>query len=327
MRDALGFKGVYTSTIGSFPLEDSEANRERCIRDLIALRIDFPTYPQLTDMGKQFLDDLISQNCGIIMEDGKYKLIGKEIKVNVQPPGLKPFLWAVKYVRDEGLKTKIKAAITGPFTLSSYIGIGAGSSLFDTALSNIKLVEQIANIISESCHIASRDASMISIDEPILGVIVGTKIPFKYTRNDIARILNNLRESCGNTPTGTHICGRISPKLASILLKTNLDFLSHEFHDSPENIKVYNPKDLKRSEKILSVGCLSSRNPRIESPEEIFDLMRKFRDYGECLIFTPDCGFRNLIIEGSREKGYEIAIKKLENMVKAVDMFREKFSR
>ena len=325
MRDTSGFKGIYTSTIGSFPLEDSEANRERCIRDLIALGIDFPTYPQLTDMGKQFLDDLIRQNCGIIVEDGRYKLIGKEIKVNVQPPGLKPFLWTVKYVRDKGLKAKIKAAITGPFTLSSYIGINAGSSLFDTALSNVKLIEQIANIISESCRVASRDASMISIDEPILGVIVGTKILFKYTENDIVRILNDLRESCGNILTGTHICGRISSKLASILLKTNLDFLSHEFHDLPENIKVYSPEDLKRSEKILSVGCVSSRNPRVESPKEILNLMVKFKDYGECLIFTPDCGFRNLVIDGSREKGYKIAIKKLKNMVEATVMFRKTF--
>lgn len=238
-------EGFYTSTIGSFPLEDSEANRERCMKDLIALGIDFPTYPQLTDMGKQFLDDLIRQNCGIIMEKGRYRLVSREIKVSAQPPGLNPFLWAVKYIKERSLKVKIKAAITGPFTLSSYIEINTTRSLFNTALSNIKLIDQVANIISESCRVASKDASMISIDEPILGVVVGAKIPFKYTENDIVRILNDLRESCGNTLTGTHVCGRISPKLASILLKTNLDFLSHEFHDSPENIKVFDPKILR----------------------------------------------------------------------------------
>jgi len=314
-------EGFYTSTIGSFPLENSEANRERCIRDLITLGIDFPTYPQLTDMGKQFLDDLTRQDCGIIVEKGRYKLADRKIRMTVQPPGLDPFLWAIKYVKDRGLKVKIKAAITGPFTLSSYIEIRKGVSPFNTALSKIEFVEQIAHIISESCRVASRDASMISIDEPILGVIVGMRIPFKYAEEDIARIFNDLRESCGNVLTGTHICGRISPKLANILLKTNLDFLSHEFYDSPENIRIYDPNTLKRNGKILSVGCVSSKNPRIESPQEILDLMMKFKNYGECLIFTPDCGFRNLIVNGSREKGYEIAIEKLKNMVKAVAMF------
>ncbi|HDO21137.1 MAG TPA: hypothetical protein ENG81_06485 [Candidatus Bathyarchaeota archaeon] len=314
-------EGFYTSTIGSFPLEDSEANRERCIRDLITLGIDFPTYPQLTDMGKQFLDDLIRQDCGIIVEKGRYKLADRKIRMTVQPPGLDPFLWAIKYVKDRGLKVKIKAAITGPFTLSSYIEIRKGVSPFNTALSKIELIEQFAHIISESCRVASRDAGMISIDEPILGVIVWMRIPFKYAEEDIVRIFNDLRESCGNVLTGTHICGRISPKLANILLKTNLDFLSHEFYDSPENIRIYDPNALKRNGKILSVGCVSSKNPRIESPQEILDLMMKFKNYGECLIFTPDCGFRNLIVNGSREKGYEIAIKKLKNMVKAVAMF------
>ncbi|MBS7648863.1 hypothetical protein KEJ17_04380, partial [Candidatus Bathyarchaeota archaeon] len=189
--------------------------------------------------------------------------------------------------------------------------------------SDIRLIEQIAQILSKSCKTASKSASMISIDEPILGVIVGVRIPFKYTENEIKKILDVLRESCGDTMVGMHICGRISPKLANILLETSMDFLSHEFYDSPENIKVYNPEDLRRSGKILSVGCLSSRNPKIESPHEIFKIMIKFRDFGDCLIFTPDCGFRNLVVNGSREKGYEIAIKKLRNMVEASTKVKE----
>jgi methionine synthase II (cobalamin-independent) len=88
-------------------------------------------------------------------------------------------------------------------------------------------------------------------------------------------------------------------------------------------MKVYNPKNLRDSGKILSVGCVSSRNPRIESVGEILELMEMFRDYGDCLIFTPDCGFRNLIVDGSREKGYEVAVNKLRNMVEAIKIFRE----
>lgn len=319
----MDLRGFFTSTIGSFPLEDSEANRGRCLKDLANLEIDFPAYPQLTDMGRQFLDGLVSQGCGIILEGDRYRLAGKEINVDVQPTGLEPFLWALKYARENNLNLKIKAAITGPFTLASYIEVRDGAAPFNTALSDISLVEQLAQIISRVCKDVSKDASMISIDEPILSVIVGVRIPFRYDDKDIKRIFDALRESCGSTLAGTHVCGRISPRLASILLKTSMDFLSHQFYDSPENIMVYTPKDLRDNNKILSVGCVSSTKPRVESVEEILKLMIKFKGYGDCLIFTPDCGFRNLIVDGSRERGYEIAIRKLRNMVEATKRFRE----
>lgn len=315
--------GFYTSTIGSFPLEDSEENREKCLKDLINLGIDFPAYPQLKNMDKQFLEDLVRQNCGITMKNGRYFLNDSEISLDVSPPGLEPFNWAIKYLKEKGLRVKIKAVLTGPFTLSSYIEVDRGVFPFNTAISRIEVVNQIAQILAESCRVASREASMISIDEPILSVIVGRRIPFKYGEENIIKILNFLREGCGSILTGIHVCGRISPKLSNLLLKTNLDFLSHEFHDTPENMEAYNPKDLKNTEKILSVGCVSSRNPRVESVQEILSLMTMFKDYGECIIFTPDCGFRNLIVNGSREKGYEAAVKKLENMVAAVTKFRE----
>jgi len=314
--------GYYTSTIGSFPLLDSEVNRERCLRDLIELGIDYPAYPQLIDMEKQFLDDLASQNSGIILERGKYRLINREINVDVKPPGLEPFLWTVNYIWRRGLKVKIKAPIIGPFTLASYIRVGDGVSLFDTALSDITLVKQIAQIISETSKVVSRKAEIISIDEPILSIVVGLKIPFKYSESDVISVLNDVRNSCKSVLSGIHVCGRIAPNLANILLRTNMDFLSHEFHDTPNNIRAYSPEEVRKSGKILSVGCLSSRNPIVESVEEILAVMKKFREYGDCIIFTPDCGFRNLIVNGSREEGYKISMRKLKNMVDAAAIFR-----
>lgn len=315
-------EGYYTSTIGSFPLEDSIANRERCLKDLIETGIDYPAYPQLSEMGKQFLEDLVNQNCGIYSRNGEYMLISDKIDTHVKPPGLEPFLWTTNYIKKKGLNVKIKAAITGPFTLSSYIKIDKEDSLLRTALSDITLVEQIAQIISDACGVASKEAAMISIDEPILSLIVGSRVTFKHREREIKRVLNIVRDGCGDVLTGIHVCGRIAPKLASILLETEVDFLSHEFHDTPENMKVYKPTDLKERGKILSVGCISSRKPVIESVEEILAIMKKFREYGNSLIFTPDCGFRDLVVNGSREHGYEIAIKKLKNMVKAVLIFR-----
>jgi len=317
-------EGVYTSTIGSFPLDDSDANRRRCVDDLLDIAIDFPAYPQLWDMGKQFLADLAKQDDSITMEGGRYRLEGREIKQDVAPLGLDPFLWTLQYLEERGIKQKVrlKAAITGPFTLASYTEIGPGIFPSNTALSDLELVEQLARLLSKSCETVSKDASMISIDEPVLGMLVGSKIALGYSEENIVDIYNNLAKSCGGKFVGTHICGRISPRLAMILLKTDLNFLSHEFYDTRENVNVYAPKEVRRTGKVLSVGCVSSRSPKLESPEEILAAMRRFREYGDTLFFTPDCGFRNLVVNGSKEKGYEISLRKLENMIKAAERFK-----
>jgi len=320
----LRLSGILTSTIGSFPLDDTVSNRKRCVDDLLDVGIDFPAYPQLRDMDKQFLEDLVIQDSGIIGEDDGYKLKSKHIKSDVPPPGLTPLLWTVEYLEKIGVrkKVKIKAPITGPFTLASYIQIGIGAFPFNTAASNPELVSQIASIVEKCCEEASKHAEMISIDEPILGIIVGSRTTFSHKENEIINILNRLKEACGERIVGTHICGRISPKLADLLLRTELDFLSHEFYDTPENMKIYSPKKLKENEKVLSVGCLSTKNPRVETPDEILEVMKRFHEYGDCLIFTPDCGFRKLLTNNlDKEKAYAVSMKKLRNLVEAAKKF------
>ena len=319
----LQISGVHTSTIGSFPLEDSEENRRRCVEDLLDIGVDFPTYPQLIGMGKQFLDDLAKQDCGIIAENDRYRLAGTKIAEDVPPPGLEPLLWTLRYLKDRGLGTTVKATITGPFTLASYIETGKGTFPFNTAASDLEIVRQLAHILSATCEAFSARTSIVSIDEPVLEVMVGGRILFGYRDEDIIEIYNGLRRVCGASFVGTHVCGRISPRLAETLLRTDLDFLSHEFHDSPRNIEVYSPENLKESGKILSVGCLSSKKPRVESREEILEVMKRFREYGDDLIFTPDCGFKPLVVDGSREKGYEISTRKLRNMVEAAKKLQE----
>jgi len=321
---SLKLSGVSTSTIGSFPLDDTISNRKKCLDDLLRIGIDYPAYPQLRNMDEQFLGDLAIQDAGIIAEDGAYKLKAEGIREDASPPGLSPLFWTIKYLEKLGLreKVKLKAPITGPFTLASYIRTGIGVFPFNTAASNLKLVEQIALVVEKCCREASKHAEMISIDEPILGILVGSRVSFGYKEAEIIEIINRLKEACGNRIVGTHICGRISPKLADLLLRTDLDFLSHEFYDTPENARVYSPRRLKESGKILSVGCLSTKNPKIETPDEILGMMMRFREYDDCLIFTPDCGFRKLLTRDlNKEKAYVISVKKLENMVEAARKF------
>jgi len=313
--------GIYTATIGSFPLDDLYVNRKRCIEDLIKIGIDFPNYPQLIEMGKQFLEDLVKQDCGIIEKDGSYLLKNEDIGEPSSPPGLEPYKWTLEYLTsiDALEKVKLKSSITGPFTLASYVKTGRGSFPFNTAISSLEKVKQLADIVSRSCRIFAEDAHMISIDEPILSITGGTTLFFEYDESDIIKIFNELKRSCGERLVGTHICGRISPKLAKILLATKLAFLSHEFHDTPENFNVYEKKE---SGKIFSIGCVSSRNPKVETVNEILKIMKKSMKYGDDLIFTPDCGFKNLRINGSREKGYMVSMKKLRILVEAANKLR-----
>ena len=320
----LRLSGVLTSTIGSFPLDDTVFNRKRCIEDLLKIGIDFPAYPQLGDMGEQFLVDLVAQDSGIIADGGAYKLKDKHIREDVSPPGLSPLLWTVQYLEEIGVrgKVRVKAPITGPFTLASYIQTGTGAFPFNTAASNPELVRQITSIVEKCCEEASKYAEMISIDEPVLGIIVGLKTTFGHKEDDIINMFNRLKEACGDRIVGTHICGRISPKLADILLRTELDFLSHEFCDTPENAEIYPPRKLKESGKVLSVGCLSTKNPKVETSDEILKVMKRFREYGDCLIFTPDCGFRKLLTKNlNHEEAYTVSMKKLKNMVEAARKF------
>ena len=329
---SLELEGIFTSTIGSFPLDDTICNRKRCIEDLLRNEIDFPAYPQLKDMDKQFLEDLVAQDVGIVIENGTYMLKNKKLRGEVSPPGLDPLLWTIHYLKGLGLKSKVrlKAPIIGPYTLASYIRIQTRINTFpfNTAASDPELVRQLADIIKKSCKEASRYAEIISIDEPILGILIGSRATFAHKEEEIIEIINGLKEACGERIVGTHICGRISPKLVDLLLRTELDFLSHEFYDTPENIDVYSPRKLRESGKILSVGCLSTKNPQIETVDDILSVMEKFREYNECLIFTPDCGFRKLLTSNlDKEEAYEISMKKIRNMVQAARKFAYKYKK
>jgi 5-methyltetrahydropteroyltriglutamate--homocysteine methyltransferase len=276
-------------------------------------------------MGPQFLNDLTKYGSGVKLEKSRYKMTGKKIEYDGPPLGLEPFFWTIRQLKDKGLinKVKLKAPITGPFTLASYIETKQGIFPFNTAVSDLNLVRQIAEILTGSCEVASKNANMISVDEPILSVLVGAKTAFGYHDEDIIEVYNNFKKNCGDRIVGTHICGRISPKLTKILLSTDLDFFSHEFHDTPQNINVYSPEKLRECEKMLSVGCLSTKNPRIESPEEILTLMKQFIEYRDSLFFTPDCGFRKLLINGlDTEEAYKISLHKLRNMLEAFRNFK-----
>jgi methionine synthase II (cobalamin-independent) len=275
--------------------------------DLLRLGIDFPNYPQLQEMGHQFL---------------------KDIRQGVSPPGVEPVQWTAAYLKHKRPHDRchLKACLTGPFSLAFYTKTKptGATSLLNTALVDHEQVMQYANILSETCRAYARLSKIIFIDEPLLSLLVGQRILLGYSKHDIIHVYNTLRNACGNTIVGTHVCGRISPLLANVLVNTDLNILSHEYYGTPDNFAAYDPDILTTHEKIMALGCVSATDARVESIDEIQKFMKKaVTTYGLPLIFTPDDGFGGLLVNRSQEHGYQVALHKLHHLTQALSQVQQ----
>jgi len=116
--------------------------------------------------------------------------------------------------------------------------------------------------------------------------------------------------------------------LRDILLKTNVKILDHEFSTNEQNFKVFEKKHFQGTDKLLAMGAVESKfvpnnDKKIDDYVEKVEFLKKYikkgiEQYGrENLIIKPDCGFYPLKVFGEKD-GYEIAIKKVRNMVQAL---------
>jgi methionine synthase II (cobalamin-independent) len=189
------------------------------------------------------------------------------------------------------------------------------------------IVDKFAEILKQIGTVYNNlGIDIISCDEPILGLLVGKKILF-HTEDFIIETINKAISGIKGL-SSIHVCGRISPYLRDILLKTNVKILDHEFSTNEQNFKVFEKKHLFETDKILAMGCVESKfapinNKKIDDYVESIEFLKKFikkgiDQYGkENLIIKPDCGFYPLKAFGDT-KGYEIALRKVKNMVLAL---------
>jgi len=190
------------------------------------------------------------------------------------------------------------------------------------------IVDKFAEIMKEIGK-AYNDMGIdiISMDEPILGLLVGRKI-FFHTEDFIIKTLNKALSGIKGMPS-IHVCGRISPFLRDILLQTDVKIMDHEFRTSEVNFKVFEKQHLEENNKYLAMGTVQTNvSPKkgagIDDYVEKIDFLKNYIAKGielygkENLIIKSDCGFGALkkTFE-SEEFAYEIALRKLENMVLA----------
>lgn len=332
-----------TTVVGSFPLENTKINMERALEDQINIGIDFPCYPQLVSMISQFLTPFSRIIPELEEKAGKY-ILKDEFKIPDQIVALEYGEFLINYLNNHPNSCdKIKgtkACLTGPFTLASEITLqgniseGLKPTLFrePKAIMVDWVVEKLA-IIMKRIGKAYSDMgiSIISMDEPILGLIIGRKVMY-HNRDFIIETLNKAISGIDEI-SSIHVCGQLNPNLRDILLHTDVNILDHEFQSNQDNYEIFNKTHFERYDKFLGFGALETKiksksngtlSDYVENiPSIKKTIKRGIELYGkENLIIKPDCGFQPLKDAFDENFAYEIVVRKLNNMVLALNEFK-----
>ncbi len=327
-----------TTVIGSLPYaEHSKENMFDGLRLQIEAGVDYPCYPQLMAMAEQFLDPLAERVEGF-QRVGKVYELSEDAKIPSAPLALECGKIMVEFFdQNPELRGKIKgmkACLTGPITLANEIVIaeskagGKNPLIYQeprAVMSEEILMELAALVNSIALEYEKMGFNLISIDEPVLGLLVGRRALFHKTevyQRVINRALQDL--SCY---TSVHVCGRISPAVAQLLASSKAKILDHEF-TSGQNEKTFTKELLEDNNKTLAVGVIETNvkykkdaaiEDYIESVDELRSRIQKYNEkFGaENLIFKPDCGFGPLY-DTFKEDGLVIAKQKLKNLTTAL---------
>jgi methionine synthase II (cobalamin-independent) len=326
--------GVST-VVGSFPYPNSPQNMEAAFWDQINAGVDYPCYPQLIGMVEQFLDPVSRLNCGL-QKDGKIYRITEEFTPPKTPVATEFGQFVLDFFKKyPEAKAKVKgwkACLTGPFTLAGDIVIpeklaeDKSAIIYQEprAIMNASLVEKLAEMMASVAKMyAEMGATIISMDEPTLALIVGKRKTLYHQEDTIINILNKAIAPI-QTYASVHVCGRLAPKLRDILLSSNVKIMDHEFTNG-DNDGIFEKSMLNREDKTLAYGVLQSsvqfqKDGTLETYSESSDIIRKRIQKAqdslgaENLIFKPDCGFGGLLASFGQELGSEIVRTKLSRL-------------
>jgi len=318
-----------TADVGSLPIEDdfngNRKNVDRAILDKVSLGLDYPCYPQLPgssanpmNMGLQFLIPLAKTDSSIQIKGEEAELLSDEIKSPSGPVGVERAEYFAGFIRARGLSSRakgIKACVTGPFTLASYL---SRKNLMTCGASKPQVIKSLAQALSRSCRrLSELGFDLINVDEPFLSVMLGRRVLFNYDERFVVETLDAVISGISSL-SAIHVCGMVTPLVRKVLLESKVDIVDHEFAGSPANLRAYTREDLERSGKFLAYGCISSVKPQLEPVEQISASLRNaLKTFGPRIIVKPDCGFGGLLgVPGA----YELVLKKLKNMVDAAQL-------
>ncbi len=307
-----------TSHVGSYPLDHSQDGLKRAFLDTIDAGITVPPVPQLRPFTDMYLEPLAEMGHLKPVGGGKYRPI--DLSGEPELPQLDEVEWFLKLASEVNFDlSHVRLPLTGPFTLASRVEVGEGG-IFNSLLSDKRaLFDFFVPYVSKIAEkMNSIGFGYIFVDEPVIGLLVGRRILFDYTEEDIVesyeRVFSNVRAE-----RGTHICGRLSPKLSDLLMKIPVKYLSHEFFDSRSNLERFSRHKLEEADKVLSPGVVSAQSMEIEDRREVMGLLRDLLDrFGveRVDLISGDCGFGGLKAAGPR--AYDVAIGKLRLIAEVV---------
>jgi 5-methyltetrahydropteroyltriglutamate--homocysteine methyltransferase len=252
---------------------------------------------------------------GMDYEEGNSRIIGKinpainsigasDLKKTIQiAKGLEPNFKSAAELMDGKEFSKgvygVKGIITGPTTmvLSSriegfYRQEERHKAIFDMAVAMKK----------EALDLQKAGAAYIQVDEPFLSTGMAD---LKTAYRALEIISKELK-----IPLAMHVCGDLT-NVFSEILKFPVDILDFEFAGNHTNLPLLENADLGR--KKIGLGCIDTKTNKVESTEEIHNLINKGMDIvgDKKMIVDPDCGMRML--------NRESAMQKLKNMTEAVE--------
>jgi len=333
--------GLFTTVVGSWPLSNNKENMTKILTDMVNLNMDYPCYPQLVSMIDQFLYPLSEETDILTRKNGKYYL-NQDFEIPNEPYALEYGNFMIDFFKENPtLKRNIKgmkACLTGPFTLTSELILkgelvkGIKPSVFrePRGIMIDWIVDKFAEIMKRVGK-AYNDMGIeiVSMDEPLLGLLVGRKI-FFHSKDFIIETINKSISGIKKL-SSIHVCGRISPLLRDLLLQTNTRIIDNEFRTNELNFLIYKKKHFSRSDKYLGLGVVQTNiaetrgaelSHYVETVPSLKNYIKKgIKKFGkENIIIKPDCGFGALgKAFGSEKFAYDIALRKVTNMVTALN--------
>jgi 5-methyltetrahydropteroyltriglutamate--homocysteine methyltransferase len=281
---------------------------ELAVKDQISAGIDIISDGQVRDgMVEIFANSIY----GMTVEDNTPKIVGKIMPSpkSVCADDLKFAIKIAKGISNEyGQKPKktlegsvkgVKGIITGPSTLVFSSRIEGYYDKKEDAVIDLAYA-----LKKEAEHLENAGAAVVQIDEPFISTGV---VDINVAKKAVGIIADGL-----SVPVSMHVCGEVVD-IFDQLLKFPVDIADFEFAGIPANINALENVNLRG--KKIGFGCLDNKTDRIESKEEVENLIKNGIDLigAENMIADPDCGMRL--------RSREAALSKLKVMVNVAKNF------
>ncbi|MCE4606040.1 MAG: methionine synthase [Desulfurococcales archaeon] len=200
----------------------------------------------------------------------------------------------------------VKAILTGPYTMADWS--------FDLYYGDRReLVIALAKVIRREVEeFVKKGANYVQIDEPALSTR-----PLKEEVDVVNEALHIIFDGI-HAKKIVHICFGKIERILEYLLDFPIDQFDFEFKNS--NLRLLPYLVEYGFNKELGYGVIDVHSTRVEDVQEIYNDIEKLVKTGllgpDKIYVDPDCGLKRL--------PREIAVAKLQNMVKAAELAREK---